>query len=91
MYNVGWPAARLLGRLGVPLEVRVYVEYDPEAKVFVGTSNDIEGLVVEAATLDEMAKEIGELVPMMLVRDHKPANHKIAATMSYTSQATPCA
>lgn len=37
---------------------RVDVAYDPEAKVYVGTSTDIPGLVVEAGTIDELLVEI---------------------------------
>ncbi len=66
MYRASWPCARLLGRLGVPLEVKVFVHFDDEAGVFVGVSPDVAGLVVEAASLDEMAREVNDLVPAML-------------------------
>lgn len=84
MYRVSWPCARLLGRLGVPLMVKVYIEYDREAGVFVGVSPDVQGLVVEAATLDEMAKEVRDLIPA-LMSSGQNAGSKISATrLSFT-------
>lgn len=71
MYRVGWPGALMLGRLGVPLEIKVFIRFDEEARVFVGVSDDIRGLVVEGASLDEIAKEVEELVPALMASDQK--------------------
>lgn len=84
MYRLSWPCARLLGRLGVPLEVKVFVRFDEEAGVFVGISPDVEGLVVEAPSLDEIAREVRDLVPAM-ISSGQNAGSRIAATrLSYT-------
>lgn len=86
MYRMGWPAARLLGRLGVPLVVRVFVEFDADARVFVGMSPDLRGLVVEAETLDELAREVRELVPALLETQRRHVPH-VAAQVRYTEAA----
>lgn len=85
MYRASWPYARLLGRLGVPLEVKVFVHFDVEAGVFVGVSPDVAGLVVEAGSLDELAKEVSDLVPAMLSTDQKAAGTVVATRLSYTA------
>ena len=57
MYRVGRPGWRMLARLGVSLRLRVQIRHDPEANVYVAESPDLEGLVVEARTLDEVQEE----------------------------------
>lgn len=57
-YRVGLPGWRLAARAGVPLSLRVYVMKDDEAGVFVGSSRDLRGLTVEAATLEELHTEV---------------------------------
>lgn len=56
--------------MGIPLKLRINVVRDEEAGVFVATSNDLRGLVCEAATMDELIKELQssthELLSMQL-------------------------
>lgn len=84
MYRASWPCARLLGRLGVPIEVKVFVRFDKEAGVFVGVSPDVPGLVVEAGSLDEIAREVRDLVPAMLSAGQKTGGRIAATRLSYT-------
>lgn len=56
----------MLGRLGVPLVVRVLVARDHEAEVFIATSPDVPGLIVEADTMDELISETSRLTPLLL-------------------------
>lgn len=58
MYRVGNLGWRVAARIGIPLKVRIDVIFDDEAKVFVATSEDLKGLVVEAATVEELWAEI---------------------------------
>jgi predicted RNase H-like HicB family nuclease len=44
--------------MGVPLNIRVNVLKDEEAGVYVATSDDLKGLVCEAATMDELVQEV---------------------------------
>jgi len=65
-YRYGWPLGKTLARLGIPTGIRIDVLHDAEAQVFVGTSKDVRGLVVEAQTLDELLTEARELIPLLL-------------------------
>jgi len=84
MYRLGWPGARILGRFGVALEVKVFVRFDKEAGVFVGVSSDLPGLVIEAESLDEMAREVHEMVPALLNAQPARVRAPVAARLSYT-------
>lgn len=46
--------------------VTVSASWDGEAKVWVATSDDVPGLVTEAATLDALAARIKAVVPELL-------------------------
>lgn len=81
MYRLGWPGARMLGRMGVPLVVHVLVERDAEAEVFIATSQDVPGLVVEAESLDELDREVKRLTPLLL---ESQGAKKRASAVSYT-------
>ena len=47
-------------------EYHVNAFWDDEAKVWVGTSEDVPGLCVEAGTLEELMQAAGELIPDLL-------------------------
>ncbi len=57
MYRVGLPGWTLLAKLGMTVRLRVNIRHDLEANVYVAESPDLEGLVVEAYTLDEVKQE----------------------------------
>jgi predicted RNase H-like HicB family nuclease len=48
-------------------EYHVTALWDDEAKAWVGTSEDVPGLCVEAATLEELLQTVGELIPELLI------------------------
>lgn len=56
--RMGAPLWRLGAWLGMPVTVRVDILRDEEAGVYVATSPDLRGLVVEAETLDELFAEV---------------------------------
>jgi Domain of unknown function (DUF1902) len=58
MYRVGYPGWRIAARVGLPLKLRVEVIFDEDAKVFVASSEDLKGLVVEATTIEQLRNEI---------------------------------
>lgn len=58
MYRIGFPFWKQAARLGIPLTLRINVIRDDEAGVFVATSDDLKGLVCEAASLDALVKEV---------------------------------
>lgn len=72
MYRVGNPGWRVAARVGIPLNVRIDVIFDDEAKVFVATSEDLKGLVVEAATVEELWAEIKQCACELLVEECQP-------------------
>lgn len=76
-YRVGRPLWREAARAGFALKFRVLVCRDEEAGVYVATSPDLRGLVVEAPTLDELREEIRTgadvLLDMQIGRAHPKA------------------
>lgn len=68
-YRYGWPMGRLFARLGVPTKILFNVIKDEEAGVFVGTSPDIRGLIVEAETFEALVHEARLLIPEFV---HRP-------------------
>lgn len=47
----------------------IEVIYDPECKVFVGISEDIPGLTLEADSFQKFVKEASEVVPYLLEKN----------------------
>jgi len=47
-------------------EISVLAVWDPEADVFVVTSDDVPGLVTEAATLREIDEKLQVMIPELL-------------------------
>lgn len=81
MYRVGFPGWKLAARFGVPLLVKINVIRDTEASVFVATSADLPGLVVEASDLDQLMPEVYGCVGMLLEDQlkHPPKSKPVAA------------
>ena len=46
--------------------LRVHATWDPEAKVWVAESDDVIGLITEAATPDALIEKLGEIIPVLL-------------------------
>lgn len=65
-YRYGWPFGPFLAKAGFPTKIRVDVFRDEEAGVFVGTTSDVRGLVVEAESLDQLVKETLDLIPELV-------------------------
>lgn len=66
MYRVGFPGWKLAARMGVPLLVKIDVLKDVDENVYVATSRDLDGLVVECAELNDLMSEVYECVGMLL-------------------------
>ena len=47
-------------------EYHVTASWDDEAKVWIGTSDDVPGLCVEARTLEEFIEVAADLIPELL-------------------------
>lgn len=84
-YRLGWPLGKMAARIGVPTLIRINVTKDEEAGVYVGTSSDLAGLVLEADTIEEIMAEAHEVIPCLL--DAKARNHldEIVPSIRYTA------
>jgi predicted RNase H-like HicB family nuclease len=60
----------------MPNKYLVTAQWDEEARVWVATSEDIPGLVTEAATLDDLLKRVVAVAPELL-EDNALAGHGI--------------
>lgn len=83
-YRLGWPMGKAMARIGVPTLIRVNVIRDEEAGVYVGTSFDLRGLVIEAGTFEELVREAEEMIPCLL--DGNERDHHFNAELRYADQ-----
>ena len=47
-------------------QITVNAEWDPEAKVWVATSDDVPGLVTEAETVEALTEKLSVMIPELL-------------------------
>ncbi|NLC36468.1 MAG: DUF1902 domain-containing protein [Alcaligenaceae bacterium] len=66
MYKVGLPLWKTAARLGVPVSLRIDVRHDSEVNVFIATSPDLNGLIVEATTIEDLIRETNGAVEMLM-------------------------
>jgi hypothetical protein len=52
-------------------KIRVNAEWDPEAKVWVATSDDVPGLITEAGTVESLAEKLSLIIPELLEANGK--------------------
>ena len=52
------------------LVYHVDADWDPEAEVWVATSDDVPGLATEAATVEALAAKLRILIPELLEANH---------------------
>jgi len=48
------------------LTYRVYADWDPEAEVWVATSDDVPGMATEAPTIEALTEKLRTLIPELL-------------------------
>ncbi len=82
-YPLRYPLSGLFAMLGVTISISVIVIRDDEADVFVATSQDIQGLVLEAETLELLKKEVEEAIPNLLAIEHRRKPGKTSTDMIY--------
>ena len=49
-----------------PKQITVKAEWDPEAKVWVASSDDVPGLITEAETVEALAEKLSVMIPELL-------------------------
>jgi len=74
-YPISYPLAGFLSILGVKLVVRIEFIHDKEANVFIATSKDIEGLVIEASNFEELQNELKEAITTLSELNHSKNKH----------------
>ena len=81
MYRVGFPGWKIAARFNVPLLLKIEVSHDKKSNVFIATSPDLAGLVVETKTIDQLFPEVYGCVDMLLSVQlkHSPKSKPIAA------------
>lgn len=57
MYRVGLPGWKLAAKWGVPVRLHVNITQDLDANVYVAQSPALDGLIVDAHTLEELKDE----------------------------------
>lgn len=55
-----------MGKAMTKASILVRAEWDPEARVWVATSDDVPGLVTEAETPDELERKLGVMIRELL-------------------------
>lgn len=63
--------------------IHVNFFFDPVAKVFIATSTDIPGLVIEAETFVNLKNETEEAIPNLLSLKNKKLFHKTPADVVF--------
>jgi hypothetical protein len=92
MYRVGFPLWKLATRLGMPLLVKLEVLHDKNARVFVVTSPDLRGLVVEApdnTRAEEMHKEIHVCIDLLMTELLSRAPKARSVTTAWPGEFSP--
>ncbi|MEA5097274.1 MAG: DUF1902 domain-containing protein [Burkholderiaceae bacterium] len=76
MYPIEYPLWSILARFGRRLIVKIDVQHDEEAGVYIATSQNLNGLICEAATMDELKAETERVMRDLVafcVRGQHPA------------------
>lgn len=81
MYRLGFPGWKIAARLGVPIFFKIEVIFDSEANVYVATSPDLRGLVVESKTKESLIDDVFDCAGMLFSAQLKrePKKKPIAA------------
>ena len=61
--------------------ILVRADWDPEAEVFVATSEDVPGLVAEAPTPKTLMAKLDALIPELLALNLPPHGHHASPAM----------
>ena len=63
-------------------EYQVKIEYDSEAAVWIATSENVVGLVLESESLDELTKKVLDAVPELVELNKLPKYQTINFSMN---------
>lgn len=91
MYRVGYPAWKLLARMGVPVLVRVEVHFDDESQSYWADSPDLDGLVVSGLDLNELRSEVSAAAGVLLGLHLGSATARVQTELRIRDNALLCA
>jgi predicted RNase H-like HicB family nuclease len=89
MYRIGFPGWKIAARIGVPLQLRVDAFKDDETGTYWAKSDDLDGLVVSGATLEELHAEVVSAASALL--EAAVAGHPKTQAAIRFNTALPCA
>ena len=72
------------------MEITVFAHWDPDAKVWVATSEDVPGLATEAPTTETLFAKIEVMIPELLGLNNGADNDDpiVPVTLKYEEQRT---
>jgi hypothetical protein len=82
-YPLKYPFSWFLARIGITISININFIYDAEEKVFVATSRDIQGLVLEAENFNTLKKEVEEAIPNLLILGDKKSLPKVSTDVIF--------
>jgi hypothetical protein len=82
-YPLRYPFSWFLARMGITITININFIYDDEENVFVATSKDIQGLVLESENFNTLKKEIKEAIPNLLILGYKKPLPKVSTDIIF--------
>jgi len=82
-YPLRYPFSWFLARIGITITININFIYDDDEKVFVATSQDIQGLVLEAENFNTLKKEVEEAIPNLLILGYKKSLPKVSTDVIF--------
>ena len=68
-----------------PRVLHVQADWDPEAEVWVATSDDVPGLATEAETIEKLTEKLRTLIPELLEANQVPSDLQQEIVFELTS------
>jgi predicted RNase H-like HicB family nuclease len=65
--------------------LHVQADWDPEAEVWVATSDDVPGLATEAETIEALTEKLRTLIPELLEANQVPSDPRREIVFELTS------
>ena len=82
-YPLRYLLSNVLAKMGITITIHINCIYDEQAQVFIATSQDIHGLVLEAENFNSLKEEIKEAIPTLLRLNDKKSFSKISADILF--------
>lgn len=82
-YPYRYPFSKFLAKRGVTINIRIDLFMDVESGVFVATSKDIQGLIIEAESFSQLRDEVSEAIPVLLALENNSDHNHTSADVLY--------